>query len=63
MNSLEPHIFTLRLNCALTTEEIQKLTELGGVLKYDNGLMAIIHILPEKLDEFVNPIESITEVN
>lgn len=53
LNSLEESYFTLRLHNPLTPDEIQKLTNLGGKLKYDNGNMAIITILPTKLEEFV----------
>lgn len=60
LNSLEESYFTLRLSAPLTVEEIQKLTALGGKLKYDNGNMALITILPTKLEEFVQ-IESIIE--
>jgi hypothetical protein len=62
LNSLEPSYFTLRITTPLTTEEIQKLTDLGGTLQYDNGLMALIVIPPVRLNEFAENIESIIEI-
>ena len=60
-NSLEPTIFKLVLETSLTPEEVHKLKELGGELRYDGGLTAIIVIPPSKIEEF-SQIDSIIEV-
>ena len=49
----EPCYFTLQTNAVLSEEDIQKLTALGGELKYDNGMTALIVLPPDKLEEFV----------
>lgn len=61
LSSSEPTIFKLFMETSLSPEEIKKLKALGGELRYDGGLMAIIIIPPAKLEEF-SKIESIIEV-
>lgn len=63
LNSLEPSFFYLRLPAPLTPEEIQKLTALGGLLKYDNGNIAHITIPPTQLEEMLVQLESVISVD
>jgi len=60
-NSLEPTHFKLFLTTSLSPEDIQKLNELGGELKYDGGLTALISIPAFKIEEFAQ-IETVLEV-
>lgn len=40
------------MSTSFLPEEIRKLKDLGGELKYDGGLSALIIIPPTKLEEF-----------
>ena len=63
LNSSEHEFFKLRTTSPLTAQEVEKLNKLGGDLKYDNGLMALILIPPNRLNEFIDGIESILEIH
>jgi len=60
-NSLEPSWFKVRLTSPFNDEELQKLTEWGGVVHYDNGSFAMVTLLPTRLDELAQ-IESVIEI-
>ena len=45
---------TLRTTTPLTAEEISLLTEWGGSLLYDNGIMAIVNIPVSKVNEIAS---------
>jgi hypothetical protein len=62
LTSLEPTHFNLVLSTSFSPEEIQKLNELGGELKYDGGLTALITIPAVRIEEFAQ-IESVLEVH
>lgn len=54
--------FRIRLSQSFSQDEIAMLKDLGAVLFYDNGIMALITIYPNKLEE-VAKIESVIQIS
>jgi hypothetical protein len=60
-NSLEPSWFKVRTISPFNDEDKDKLRAWGAILHYENGALAMLTILPTRLDELAQ-LESVVEI-